>query len=240
MYLKTLAVLGGGDRPVAAAVVADRLRVTPVAASEMLRRLMSAGLVAHEMRHGYRLTSQGREAAWDVIRRQRLWERFLVDHLGLGPAAAPGWACQLEHATAPEVLDALDAFLRVPATCPHGQPIPRSPADRVQRDERSLANADLGEAVRLVAFDDEDPEILDYLYRIGLTIGIVVRVADIGPLGSLLSLEAPSGTVVLGHEVAATIRTAAVTVPAGSAGAAAAAPEAVGAAGGRRTTEGVR
>lgn len=208
MYLKTLAVLGGGDRPIAAAVVARRLEVTQVAANEMLRRLIAEGLVEHELRRGFRLTEGGREAAWDVIRRERVWERFLVDRLGLDPANAHDWACRLEHATAPEVLDGLDAFLEFPETCPQGQPIPRSPSDPVHRDGRPLAEVDLGETVRLVAFDDEDREVLDYLGRIGLAVGAVVRVADLGPRRSLVSLEGPNGTVVVGRDIAATIQTA--------------------------------
>ncbi len=208
MYLKTLAVLGGGDRSIAAAVVAERLGVTQVAANEMLRRLMAEGLVGHEVRRGFRLTERGREAAWDVIRRERVWERFLVDRLGLDPANARGWACMLEHATAPEVLEGLDAFLEFPATSPQGQPIPRSPSDRVRWAGRPLSEVDLGEEVRLVAFDDEDREVLDYLHRIGLTVGAVVRVADIGPRRGLISLEGPGGTVVVGRDIAATIQTA--------------------------------
>ena len=214
MYLKTLAMLGGGDRPIAAAIVAERLEVTPVAVNEMLRRLVPEGLVEHEQRRGFRLTGQGREAAWDVIRRQRLWERFLVDRLELDPANALSSACLLEHATAPEVLDALDAFLGFPQTCPQGQPIPRSPGDPVRQDGRSLADVERGATVRLVAFDDADAEVLSYLYRVGLTIGAIVNVVDVGPHRSLFSLVGPTGTVVVGRDVAATIQTAAVTTPA--------------------------
>lgn len=221
MYLKALAMLGGGDRPVAAAAVADRLRVTPVAANEMLRRLIADDLVGHEPRRGFRLTAQGREIAWDVIRRQRLWERFLVDRLELEPANAPAWACLLEHATAREVLDALDTFLGFPESSPQGQPIPRSSGDRVQSEGQSLADADPGEMVRLVAFDDDDPEVLGYLHRVGLRVGIIVRVAEIGPRRSLISLEGPDCSVVMGREIAATIRTAATTTAVVSAGGAA-------------------
>ena len=207
MYLKTLAVLAGGDRPVPAALVAERLEVTPVAANEMLRRLISEGLVEHEQRRGFRLTAPGRDAARDVIRRERVWERFLVDRLGLDPARAAGWACLLEHATVAEVLDALDAHLGYPETCPQGQPIPRSPGDPVRRDGRSLADLEVGSRVQLLAFDDEDPDVLDYLYRVGLTVGAAVRVADIAPRRSAFTLETEAGPVVVGREVAATIKT---------------------------------
>lgn len=206
MYLKTLAVMGGGDGPVSAAATAERLAVTPVAVNEMLRRLTTEGLVEHEQRRGFRLTEDGRGAAWDVIRRQRVWERFLVDLLKLAPGDAMRSACLLEHATAPEVLDALDAFLGFPRVCPEGQPIPRSPADPVSQRGRSLAEANVGENVRLVAFDDTDAEVLDYLHCGGLAVGAVVEVSAVGPRRSLFTVEGHAGSLVLAREIAMTIQ----------------------------------
>ncbi len=210
MYLKSLAVLGGATRPVASAVIAQRLDLTPVAANEMLRRLVQSGLVAHEARHGFTLTKTGREAAQDVIRRERLWERFLVDCLHLDPVRATDWACLLEHATSPEVVDALDAYLDYPETCPQGQPIPRSAEAPFRWDGRPLADVEVGETVRVVAFDDESAEVLDYLRRGGLAVGTTVRVSFTGPRRSLVELEGPQGRIVIGREVAATIQIASV------------------------------
>jgi DtxR family Mn-dependent transcriptional regulator len=213
MYLKSLAVLGGATRPVAATLLAQRLDLTPVAANEMLRRLVRDGLVAHEARHGFTLTRLGREAAQGVIRRERLWERFLVDRLDLDPVRATDWACLLEHATSPEVVDALDAYLGYPETCPQGQPIPRSAEAPFYRDGRPLADVEVGETVRIVAFDDESTEVLEYLRRGGLAVGSTVRVAFIGPHRSLLELDGPDGGIVVGRDVAATIQIAAVDEP---------------------------
>lgn len=207
MYLKSLAVLGGAERPVAVALLAERLAVTPAAANEMLRRLVREELAVHDPYHGFRLTETGREAAWDVIRRERLWERFLVDHLALNSTQATGWACLLEHATTPEVIDALDAFLGYPVTCPQGQPIPRLPGDRVHLEGQSLADADVGDVVRLVAFDDEDPEVLGYLREHGLAIGIAVRVTEVGPRRSVIGVEHERGSAMIGAELASSIHT---------------------------------
>ncbi len=207
MYLKSLAVLGAAEHPVPVAQVAERLSVTPVTASEMMRRLVREKLVTHEPYRGFSLAAAGRAVAWDVIRRERVWERFLVDRLALDATRAAGWACLLEHATSPEVIDALDAYLGHPATCPQGQPIPRSPEDPVHLDGRPLAEVDAGETVRLDAFDDEDPEILGYLRRQGLTVGATVRVTEVGPRGSLLTVETPDATAVIGRDIAATIQT---------------------------------
>lgn len=207
MYLKSLAILGAAERPVPVARLALRLGVTPVAANEMLRRLVREKLLTHEPYRGFGLAEAGRAAALDVIRRERVWERFLVDRLALDATRAAGWACLLEHATPPEVIDALDAYLGHPATCPQGQPIPRSLEDPVHFGGRPLADVEAGETVRLDAFDDEDPEILGYLRRHGLTVGTTVRVTEVGPRGSLLTLETPDATAVIGRDIAATIQT---------------------------------
>ncbi len=214
MYLKSLAVLGGGERPVGAAAVADRLRVSPAAVSEMLRRLARDGLVSHLPQRGFALTEAGRAAAWDVLRRERLWERFLVDSLGLDLASANDWACSLEHATAPEVVEALDDFLGRPEACPMGQPIPRSAHDPVRRSGRPLDQVEPGETVRLVAFDDETAEVIAYLQGMGLAPGATVTVAGVGPRRSLIEIDGPSGRVAIGREIAATVQTADPGAPA--------------------------
>src|SRR5512147_1461619 len=118
MYLKAMAELG--DRDVAIARLAERLNVTHVSANEMMRRLGELGLVTHMPYKGVTLTKKGREAASSVMRRQRLWEVFLYDHLKIEWASIYELACSLEHATAPEVTEALAEFLGNPTNCPRG------------------------------------------------------------------------------------------------------------------------
>lgn len=215
MYLKSLAMLGGADRAVPAAMLADRLEVSAVAANEMLHRLIRLELVHHEPYRGYGLTEAGRAAAWDVIRRERLWECFLVDHLRLDPASAVAAACLLEHATTPEVIDALDAFLGTPPTCPQGQPIPRDAGDRVHWDGRTLADAEPGEALRLVAFGEDDPEVLAWLHRGGLAVGTTVVVVDVAPQHSTTTVRHRGGSLVVGRAIADAVQVTAAADDAG-------------------------
>jgi DtxR family Mn-dependent transcriptional regulator len=220
MYLKSLAVLGGADRAIPAAQIADRLAVSAVATNEMLRRLVRDDLVGHEPYRGYELTAAGRAAAWDVIRRERIWERFLADQLGLAPAAAVAAACQLEHATSPEVIDALDAFLGHPPTCPLGHPIPRTPTDPVAWPDATLADAEPEEELRLLAFGEDDPEVLDWLDRHGLAVGSVVRVVEVAPHHSSTTVAHDGGSLVLGREIAGAVQVAATDPASRPAGAA--------------------
>ena len=90
MYLKTVAELGGEHGPVPIGRVAKRMGVSPVSANEMMKRLGEQRLIQHQMYKGVSLTDDGRRLANSVIRRQRLWECFLVDHLKLDWARVRG------------------------------------------------------------------------------------------------------------------------------------------------------
>jgi DtxR family Mn-dependent transcriptional regulator len=206
MYLKTLANLGGGQEAVPIARIAERLGVTPVSANEMMQRLAREGLVAHLPYKGVHLTDAGRGLAQDVIRRERLWERFLADHLGLDWSRVHEWACQLEHATAPEVIEALDAYLHYPATCPQGNPIPRADGELAPMAGRQLNEVAVGQSARLVAFEDESPDVLAYLQRRGLRPGVAVTVTEIAPKDGPLTLRLDDQEVVLGMTLAASVR----------------------------------
>jgi DtxR family Mn-dependent transcriptional regulator len=124
MYLKTIYELTNADDLVPISVLAERLGISAVSATEMVHRLRENNLVKHERYRGIRLTEDGYRQALLVVRRHRLWERFLVDTLHLPWEEAHDLACQLEHMTKQEVIDALADFLENPLSCPHGNPIP--------------------------------------------------------------------------------------------------------------------
>ena len=96
MYMKSVAELGGDEFPVPIGRVAERLGVSPVSANEMMKRLADQDLIVHQPYKGVTLTDSGRELANSVIRRQRLWECFLIDYLHLDWAKAYDLACVLK------------------------------------------------------------------------------------------------------------------------------------------------
>ena len=121
--LKALAELGG-EELVSMARLAKRLGITLVSAKERINLLAAQGLVTHLSYKGAALTESGRPLAYNVIRRQRLWECFLYDQLKLEWESVYEVACDLEHATPLGVTEALAAYLGDPTWCPHGNPIP--------------------------------------------------------------------------------------------------------------------
>jgi DtxR family Mn-dependent transcriptional regulator len=62
--------------------VAARHSVSPASASNMFARLQEMGLVKYERYRGATLTERGRKEALRLVRRHRLIETFLLEHLG--------------------------------------------------------------------------------------------------------------------------------------------------------------
>jgi len=188
MYLKAIVEASNGD-VVAISRLAERLNVTPVSASEMVRRLGDQGLLEHTPYKGVALTGKGREAACNVLRRQRLWEVFLYEHLKIEWARIYELACALEHATAPEVTAALAAFLGDPHTCPRGNPIPAADGSFTPLDGVPLSEVAVGKTVRILAVNATDTEVLKYLQGRNILPGQELSISEAAPLQGPLTLR---------------------------------------------------
>ena len=200
MYLKAMAELG--DRDVAIARLAERLGVTNVSANEMMRRLGDQGLVTHAPYKGVTLTKKGREVASNVIRRQRLWERFLYDHLKIEWALVYELACSLEHATAPEVTEALAEFLHHPKTCPRGNPIPDTDGRFTPLGGRLLSEVSIGDSTVVLAVNATATDVLKYLQEKKIMPGQKIKVLEAAPLQGPLTVLSGGKEVALGLSLA--------------------------------------
>ena len=103
--------------------LANRLSVSPASTSEMIRKLRETGHVASGREQGIKLTKKGRIEAKNLVRKHRLWEVFLVDHLNYSWTEVHADAEVLEHVTSDKLADQLDIFLSNPKFCPHGEVI---------------------------------------------------------------------------------------------------------------------
>jgi len=201
MYLKAMAELSDRD-VVAIGRLADRLSVTPVSANEMVRRLGEQGLVTHTPYKGVALTKKGREVACNVVRRQRLWECFLYDHLKIEWAKLYELACSLEHATAPEVTEALAVFLGDPKTCPRGNPIPAADGSFAPLDGVTLNSVPVGDTVRVLAVNATATDVLKYLQERNILPGHEIKIVEAAPLQGPLTLRVDGKEVALGLSLA--------------------------------------
>jgi DtxR family Mn-dependent transcriptional regulator len=202
MYLKTIAELSDGQTPVSIARVAERLRVTPVSGNEMVKRLVEQGYLRHERYKGVILTDPGRHIAHSVMRRQRLWECFLLDHLKINWAGVYEMACRLEHATSSVLAEALASYLDHPTVCPHGNPIPTASGEVTLSAGVSLGTLDIGQSARIVSIQPTRTDVFAYLQDRHLQPGQIVRVLAAAPLQGPLTLDVEATEIVLGRNLA--------------------------------------
>ncbi len=184
MYLVNILRLSQGDRPVSLGVLAESLGVSPISANQMCRRLQDDGLVTYIPYKGVSTTPEGAMAARRILRRHRLWEVFLVQHLKLRWEDAHETACRLEHATPDEVIERLDDFLQHPRVNPQGEFIPSREGDLQPRVSHTLADMSVGQRAHCVLCS-ADQTTCDFLASVGLFPGVQVRLL-VEASGSLL------------------------------------------------------
>lgn len=197
--------------------VAERRSVSPASATAMFKRLARDGLVTYREYEGVVLTDEGQRIAVGVLRRHRLFERFLTDLLRIPWDRVDPIADQMEHALPDEVVDALETLLGSPFTCPHGYPIP----DREGRIPgepplRSLADLDAGDTVIVARVDERVPGLLAYAERMGIVPGATLTVTSVNPIDETLTLEtegAPGDAHTVGPRIAQAVTVSGTPAP---------------------------
>ena len=172
-YLKAILYLHEeGKEQVSTTELAGRVQATPASTSAMLRKLGERAWVEHRPYRGVRLTEEGHRIAMDILRRHRLWECFLVDHLGFDWDEVHEIAEELEHVDSRDLTNRLDAFLGFPKLDPHGDAIPgpngrfRSVAARTL-----LSEAPKGLELVVVGVVDGRDSFLRHLGVLGISLG---------------------------------------------------------------------
>lgn len=166
-YLKIIYEEGGMEKIVANKIIAAKLGIAPASVSEMLWKLSEQNLIVYQPYKGSQLTEAGLAACIDVVRSHRLWEVFLMRHLGYSWREAHEDAHLLEHIAPKRMIDRLDTFLNYPQTCPHGAPIPNTQVKLSQATLRRLSDLSPGERV-IICRIIEDGALMDYLEQSGL------------------------------------------------------------------------
>jgi DtxR family Mn-dependent transcriptional regulator len=186
--------------------VADRLSVSSASVTSMFGRMQEMGLVGYERYRGASLTGAGRAEVLRLLRRHRLIETFLLEHLGYSWQEVHDEAERLEHAVSDEFTERLAEMLGHPDRDPHGDPIPA--ADGTLAPERSspLSEATEGGRVRIAQVSDANPEVLNHLGERGLVPGRVLAVREARALDGVVAVEDEEGNVyALGEALAASI-----------------------------------
>jgi DtxR family Mn-dependent transcriptional regulator len=186
--------------------VAARLSVSPASVSNMFARLQEMGLVRYERYRGATLTERGRKEALRLVRRHRLIEIFLLEHLGYDWQEVHDEAERLEHAVSDGFTERLAALLGHPDHDPHGDPIPSAEGTLEVDDSFSLSQAASGQRLRISKVRDEDAAMLDYFGDRNLVPGRRLIVREVRELDGVVIVEDEEAEVyALGEPLARAI-----------------------------------
>ena len=203
-YVKVMWELGGTGA-VSTKEVADRLSIAPSSVTNMFARLRDMGLVEYERYHGASLTEEGLSEALRLVRRHRLIETFLLEHLGYSWEDVHEEAERLEHAVSDGFAERLAGFLGNPDRDPHGDLIPGADGTFAVDESFPLAEAGAGDRV-YVRRVRGDAAVLSYLRERGLVPGALLEVKEARTLDGVIVVEDGDGaTHPLGPALAASI-----------------------------------
>lgn len=187
--LKVIYAMQERGLKVSTSAVSEQLGVSDATATMLFKDFAAAGWVEHVPYHGVRLTSIGERKAIEVIRHHRLLELYLARELGYTWDKVHAEADKLEHVISEEFEDKLDALLGYPTVDPHGDPIPSKEGVVTMLPGRLLSQVQEGHSAIILRVNDQDPEKLCYLGKLGLYPGTIIQVVERAPFAGPVRLR---------------------------------------------------
>lgn len=173
----------GTEMPVPLARLQEYFGFSPISIHEMVQKLAERALVIYQPYRGVTLTAAGQALAEALLRRHRLWERFLTDWLAVPWDEVHEIAGALEHAAPQRVTERLAQLLGEPERCPHGAPIP--PCTEELHSVR-LSELPPAAMATVVQINPESPDLLRRLGAVGITPGVALQLLEYA--GGLLTV----------------------------------------------------
>src|SRR5256884_4142672 len=129
-----------------------------------------------------------------MIRRHRILELYLVQHLGYDWGGVHAEAERLEHAVSDDLIERMASALGQPLYDPHGDPIPTAAGEIEEAELVALAEAPVGLKFELRQVGTQDSGRLRYLAEQGLTPGVLLTGSERQPFNGPTTIAlVPSG-----------------------------------------------
>jgi DtxR family Mn-dependent transcriptional regulator len=203
-YLKLIFELGGDENKINNKQIVSGLNVSAASVSEMISKLVKEDLVEHSPYQGVQLTSLGLKKASNLIRKHRIWEVFLVEHLNYSWNEVHDEAEVLEHVTSTTLINRLADYLAQPQVCPHGGVIPADNQPVHEEKRQTLTDYPVGTKVRIARVLDEK-ELLDYLVSINLNIHEEYEIKEIAAYEGPIIIYNDQKELSVSYKAASTI-----------------------------------
>lgn len=200
-YLKKIYKIELDQGKVNTTALARELKITPASVTGMIKKLSEMKLITHEPYQGVQLTESGRKIALEVIRHHRLIELFLAEALDVPWDKVHAEAEKWEHVLSEEMEDRIDKLLGYPTHDPHGAPIPTRSGEVAASPNLCIADLKKNQHAMVMEVDDNDPELLRYLGKMGLYPRVEFLVTDVAPFDGPIQIRIDDTEYTLGRKV---------------------------------------
>jgi len=156
--------------------LAAEMQTRAASVTDMLKKLKSKKLLQYEKYKGFKLNEAGKKAALNVVRKHRLWEYFLVEHLKFDWDKVHGIAEELEHISSGDLVQRLDNFLGNPLFDPHGDPIPDKDGKITVLKQQSITAVSFKKNVTVSSVRNQTEQMLDMLRHYNIALGTQLMV----------------------------------------------------------------
>jgi DtxR family Mn-dependent transcriptional regulator len=177
-YLKHIYYIQSRKQKVSNSVLADALKISPASVSEMVARLSQLGWIKNIPYRGFNLTKKGEKVAVNLLRKHRLLEVFLQQHLDYDWDEVHSEAEKLEHVCSDKFINNLDKYLGYPKIDPHGDPIPAKNGSLSKKRNIPLSSAATGKNYFICKVNDTSHEILRYVKSIGMKLNSKIHLKE--------------------------------------------------------------
>lgn len=201
-YLKNIYSIRNSDGKVTTSILAERLKISPAAVSDMISKLSKSGYIKNIPYKGFELTKKGSAIAINLVRKHRIWEVFLVEQLNYTWENVHNEAENLEHASSDELISKLEKFLEYPKFDPHGHPIPDTEGRIQEVNTIPASNLNTGDTAVIKQVSDESSEVLVYLSKVGLKLNDEIKVIDKINFDNSIQIHFRSGNIFLSEKLA--------------------------------------
>lgn len=201
-YLKTIYQLTESGEAATTTRIAEQLGVAAPSVSGMIKRLAEQQLLKHEPYRGVTLSRSGRREALRMVRRHRVIEAYLVEHLGYGWDTVHDEAERLEHAVSDDLVNRMAEAMGNPTVDPHGDPIPSADGVMPQQATMPLPDVVDGATVTIVRVDTEAGDRLRWFADNGLVPGAVITMVEHQPFSGPVTVRRGRTRQVVGRDLA--------------------------------------
>lgn len=201
-YLKNIYAITESSGRVTTSALADRMKISAPAVSEMISKLAKSGFIKNTPYRGFELTKKGQDAAINLIRKHRIWEVFLMKELKYDWDKVHEEAEKLEHSSSDELISRLEEYLAFPEHDPHGHPIPDRSGKISRLKVIPCSELRAGDRAEIKEVSDSDPELLEYLTRMGLKLNDKVEVIEKMNFDNSLQIVSGKSKIFLSEKLA--------------------------------------